>query len=123
MNDQAVKEAEKQHAVAMSQLQRILGTDEAIEIVWTDPELTFEDDIETYTKKRTRKQAGPCRHEKNTHVSQGWKTLNPNLPSSLPWLFLPTISVMIKNMFGDNGEGYTFGAQASLNLFNGFFRL
>lgn len=25
-----------------------------------------------------------------------------------------------KNMFGDNGEGYTFGAQASLNLFNGF---
>lgn len=52
MNDQAVKEAEKQHAVAMSQLQRILGTDEAIEIVWTDPELTFEDDIETYTKKK-----------------------------------------------------------------------
>jgi len=119
MNEQAVKEAEKQHAVAMSQLQRVLGTDEPIEIVWTDPKLTFENDIEKYTATGLEKRQDLAAMKKYSRVT-GLETTKAKAA------FLPSLSLFAdyqrndNKMFGDNGEGYTFGAQMNLNLFNGF---
>lgn len=119
MNEQAVKDAEKQHAVAMSQLQRLLATDEAIEIVWTDPKLTFNENVEEYTKEGLEKRQDLAAMQKYAKVT-GLEN------SKSKAAFLPSISVFADyqrnddELWGDNGEGYTFGAQMELNLFNGF---
>ncbi|PLX67567.1 MAG: TolC family protein [Denitrovibrio sp.] len=119
MNEQSVKEAEKQHAVAMSQLQRVLGTDDSIEIVWTDPELTFEDNLENYTTEGLKSRQDLAAMKKYSRV-----TGLENTKSKVA--FLPSVAVFAdyqrndEKMFGENGEGYTFGAQMNLNIFNGF---
>ncbi|PLX71545.1 MAG: TolC family protein [Denitrovibrio sp.] len=119
INEQAVKDAEKQHAVAMSHLQRILGTDEPIEIIWTDPKLTFEDNLSHYTQIGLSKRQDLAAMKRYANMSN-----LENTKSKVA--FLPSLSVFAdyqrndNKMFGENGEGYTFGAQFELNLFNGF---
>ena len=119
MNEQAVKEAEKQHAVATSQLQRILGTDEAIEIIWTDPKLSFEEDIDKYTSAGLKDRQDLTAMKKYSRVT-GLESTKSKVA------FLPSVAVFAdyqrndNKLFGQNGEGYTMGAQMNLNLFNGF---
>jgi len=119
MNDQAVKDAEKEYAVAMSQLQRLLDTDENIEIVWTDPELEFSENLENYTKTAMSKRQDLLAMKKYAQVT----SLESKKSKSS---FLPSLAVFAdyqrndNEMFGENGEGYTIGAQMELNIFNGF---
>lgn len=118
-NDQAVKEAEKQHAVAMSQLQRILASDEPIEIIWTDPKLTFEDNLENYFDQGMQSR-------QDLIAMKGYSKVSKLENSKSKAAYLPSVSVFADyqrnddDVFGDNGEGYTFGAQMELNIFNGF---
>lgn len=118
MNDQAVKEAEKQLAVAMSQLQRILDTDEPIEIVWTDPGLTFEENLDMYTELGLDKR-------QDLAAMKNYSRVTELETSKSKAAYLPSLALFADyqrnddNIFGENGEGYTFGAQLDLNLFNG----
>ncbi|ADD69147.1 outer membrane efflux protein [Denitrovibrio acetiphilus DSM 12809] len=119
MNEQAVKDAEKQHAVAMSQLQRLLATDDPIEIIWTDPHLSFKEDIDSYIKTGLENRQDLSAMKRYSSVTKLEST-------KAKAAFLPSVSVFADyqrnddEMFGDNGDGYTFGAQMELNLFNGF---
>jgi len=119
MNEQAVKDAEKQHAVAMSQLQRVLATDEDIEIVWTDPKLTFKEDVSAYINTGIKNRQDLAAMQKYARVSKLENTKSKTA-------YLPSVAVFAdyqrndEKAFGDNGEGYTFGAQLELNIFNGF---
>lgn len=119
MNEQAVKDAEKQRAVAMSHLQRLLATDEDIEIIWTDPELTFVENLENYTKAGMEKR-------QDLAAMQRYSQITRLESSKAKTAFLPSVAVFADyqrnddELLGDSGEGYTFGAQMELNLFNGF---
>jgi outer membrane protein TolC len=118
MNEQAVKEAEKQHAVAMSHLQRLIDSDESIEVVWTDPALTFEENLEKYTKE------GLARRQ-DLQAMQKYSRVMKYESSKSKAAYLPSLSVFAdhqindEELFEDSGKGTTFGAQLNLNLFNG----
>lgn len=118
MNEQAVKDAEKQHAVAMSQLQRLLDTEDRIEIIWTDPGLSFEEKLETYTKTGLAKRQDLAAMKKYADIT---KLDNTKAKAA----YLPSVAVFAdyqrndSDIFGDSGEGYTFGAQMEMNIFNG----
>jgi outer membrane protein TolC len=118
MNEQAVKDAEKQHAVAVSQLQRLLATDDPIEIVWTDPQLEFDEDLEKYTRLGLETRHDLLAMKKYADIAR----LENNKAKTA---FLPSVALFAdyqrndSEAFGTNGEGYTVGAQLEMNIFNG----
>lgn len=118
MNDQSVKEAEKNLAVASSQIQRLLDTDSEIAVIWEDPGFGFEENADKYIAL-----AGTERQDLKA-MEQYAKTADYELEKSKS-AFLPQAALFADyqrnddELFGNNGEGYTFGAQISLNLFRG----
>jgi len=117
-NDQAVKEAEKNLAVASSQLQRLLDTDNEIAVVWEDPEFSFEENIEKYIALAATER------QDLKAMEQYAKTADYEVKKSKSAL-MPEVALFADyqrnddELFGNNGEGYTFGAQVNLNLFKG----
>lgn len=119
MNEQAVKEAEKQHAVAMSNLQRLLDTDEPVRVVWTTPELEFSGDISKYTDTGLKKRQDLAAMQKYLD-SAGYETKKAKA-ALLPSVYLFADYQRNDDKFlGDNGNGTTYGIQADMNLFKGF---
>ncbi|WP_277657189.1 TolC family protein [Seleniivibrio woodruffii] len=119
MNEQAVKEAEKQHAVATSNLQRLLDTDEPIKVVWTTPELEFSEDVAKYT-------ALGLSERQDLIAMQNYLKSAEYENKKAKSAFLPSVYLFADyqrnddKFFGDNGNGTTYGVQADLNLFKGF---
>jgi len=119
MNEQAVKEAEKQHAVAMSNLQRLLDTDEPIKVVWTTPELEFSEDISKYTDAGLKNRQDLAAMQKYLDAA-GFETKKAKA-ALLPSVYLFADYQRNDDKFlGDNGDGTTYGIQADMNLFKGF---
>jgi outer membrane protein TolC len=118
MNDQAVKEAEKNFAVASSQLQRLLDTDESISIIWEDPAFTFEEDLDKYINTALRSRQD-LKAMLNREKAAGYE-VSKSKGNYLPQLMLFADYQRNDDEFaGDSGEGYTFGAQMNLNVFRG----
>lgn len=119
MNEQAVKEAERQRAVAESQLQRILDTDESIEIVWNTPDIEFSENIDGYLAQGAKSRQDLAAMEK-------FLTISDYDTEKAKAKFLPSVYLFADyqrnddKFLGDNGNGTTYGVQADLNLFNGF---
>ena len=119
MNEQAVKEAEKQHAVAMSNLQRLLDTDEPIKVVWTTPELEFSEDVSKYTNTGLQKRQDLAAMQK--YLDSAELDTKKAKSALLPSVYLFADYQRNDDKFmGDNGDGTTYGIQADLNLFKGF---
>lgn len=118
MSDQAVKEAEKQKAVAESQLQRLLDTDDHLEIVWNTPDIEFSNDLDGYLAKGTQNRQDLKAMEKYLAVTD----IDTDKAKTK---FLPSVYLFADyqrnddKFLGDNGNGTTYGVQADLNLFNG----
>jgi len=119
MNEQSVKEAEKQHAVAMSQLQRLIDSDEDIQVIWTDPNLSFQGDIKKYMKTglSNRQDLAAMERYAKTAGYETYKSGSNYLPSVA---LFANKQINDEKAFENSGEGTTVGAQINLNLFNGF---
>ncbi len=119
MNEQAMKEAERQHQVAMSQLQRLIDSDETIQVVWSSPDMEFSEDLDKYTKEGLAKRQDLIAME-NYLKASGYENTKAKTA------FLPSVYLFAdyqrsdEDFMGDNGSGTTYGVQADLNLFKGF---
>jgi outer membrane protein TolC len=118
MNDQAVREAEKQLAVAKSQLQRLLDTDEEIAVIWEEPDFNDDMNLEAFIESALSKRQDLLAMQSYEKAS-GYE-VSKSKASYLPSVMLFADYQQNDDEFGgNNGKGYTFGANMSLNLFNG----
>ncbi|MGA1846150.1 TolC family protein [Deferribacter abyssi] len=119
MNEVAVKDAEKQVEVSKSFLQRLLNSDDNIEIVWSDVDLNVNKKLNDYLALAMNNREDLKAYEKYLKV-------NDYEIKKAKSLFLPEVALFANykqndNKFlGDEGNGFTIGAYVKLNLFNGF---
>lgn len=118
MSGQAVKEAEKNKAVAESYLQMLLDTDEDLKAVCNEWNLNVEGTIEDYTAKALELRNDVKVMKLMTDISKLEK-------SKASAGYAPEVMLFAdyqrndEKMFADSGEGTTFGAMMKFNVFNG----
>ncbi len=120
MNEGAISEAEKQVEIIRSMLRRVVGTNVEIHPTWQPPEdYGFKEDLTSYLKLALQKRQDLKSMEKYLTVSEyEIKKAKANL---FPEVFVfASYAQNSEDIFGRDGDGYTFGAQVKLNLFNGF---
>ncbi|MBW2094040.1 MAG: TolC family protein [Deltaproteobacteria bacterium] len=119
MNEGAIREAERQVQITRSLLQRILGTKAEIGGTWSMPDYGFREDLAYYLALGLQKRQDLKTMERYLLVHEY------EMKKAKSRLF-PEVSVFAsyakngEDIFGDDGDGYTVGAQVRLNLFNGF---
>lgn len=119
LNEEVVKEMEKNYNVAKSQLQRILDTDDDINIVWLDSKQMILNQIDQYISEAMFNRQDLKAMKSMAKVS-GFEV------SKSKSSFAPEIFVFAdykrndEDFFGDSGSGTTVGAMLNWNLFNGF---
>ncbi|KAA0258614.1 TolC family protein [Deferribacter autotrophicus] len=119
MNEAAVRDAEKQVEVSKSFLQRLLNSDEDIEIVWSDVDLNVNKKLDEYLVLAMSNREDLKAYEK-------YLKINDYEVKKAKSLFLPEVALFANykqnddKFLGDEGNGFTVGAYVKLNLFNGF---
>ncbi len=119
MNEEAVKEAEKNYQVAMSQLQRLIDTDEEINAIWEEPGDFQLDDLNNYIMTALDKRQDLKAFDSMLKITdyEVDKTKSKFLPSVA---LFANYKMNDTNFLGDAGTGTTYGVQLNWNIFNGF---
>ncbi len=119
LNEEAVKEAEKNYQVAMSQLQRLIDTDETVNVIWEEPEEFQLDDLDSYiaTALNNRQDLQSLNSMLKITKFEVDKTKSKFLPSVA---LFANYKMNDTSFLGDAGTGTTYGVQLNWNIFNGF---
>lgn len=118
-NEEALISARKQVEVAQSHLQRILNSEENIQIVWEDYPKTAPSEISVLT-------AIAYQNRNDLKVLQKYADISELEVKKVKGEFAPEIAafgnykINDDNLFGDNGRGFTLGVMAKINIFDGF---
>jgi outer membrane protein TolC len=119
LNEEAVKEAEKNYYVAMSQLQRLINTDDDINIIWEEPDNITLEDLNSYmqTALTSRQDLLAMQSMLNITKYEMDKTKSKFLPSVA---LFADYKMNDTSFLGDAGTGTTYGVMLNWNIFNGF---
>lgn len=119
MNEEAVKDMEKQYNVAKSQLQRIINSDEDVQIVWNENPHVSLNSLDTYLNTAIQ-------YRQDLKAMQSMLAISELEVKKSKSAFAPEVFLFAdykqndETIFGDAGSGTTVGAQLNWNLFNGF---
>jgi outer membrane protein TolC len=118
-NEEMLKDMEKQYHVAMSQLQRMIDTDEDINLIWETPKDIELGDLNTYI-------AAALENRKDLKSMNSMLNVTNFEINKVKSKFAPEVYAFAdyrqndENIFGNAGSGTTVGIQLNWNLFNGF---
>lgn len=119
MNEAAIKDAEKQVEVSKSYLQRLLNIDEDVDVVWSDLNINVEKNLNEYIDLALS-------NREDLKAYNHYLKINDYEVKKSKSAFLPEVALFANykqnddKIFGDAGTGFTVGAYAKLNIFNGF---
>ncbi|MGA1862470.1 TolC family protein [Deferribacter thermophilus] len=119
MNEAAIKDAEKQVEVSKSYLQRLLNIDEDVDVVWSDLNINVEKNLNEYIDLALS-------NREDLKAYNHYLKINDYEVKKSKSSFLPEVALFANykqnddKIFGDAGTGFTIGAYAKLNIFNGF---
>lgn len=118
-NEEALISARKQIEVAQSYLQRILNSEEDIQVVWEGFQKTLPSAISAlkeiaYKNRNDLKALGKYAEITNLEVKKSKSEFAPEV------LAFGNYKINDDSLLGDNGRGFTLGVTAKINIFDGF---
>lgn len=119
-SEEALISARKQIELAQSYLQRILNSEEEIQIVWEGFEKTFPSEVSTlkeiaYENRNDLRALVKYAEITNIEVKKSKSDFAPELVA------FGNYKMNDSNFLGDNGRGFTLGVMAKINIFDGFY--
>lgn len=118
MNEDALRDAEKQRAVACSQLQRLVDADEIIHVQWADPGYQTGETLDKYIELALANRPDLRAMEKYAEA-KGFE-YRKAAGSMLPEVALfADYQQNGESLMSDDGKGTTVGVMVKVNLFEG----
>jgi outer membrane protein TolC len=118
-NEEALISAKKQVNIAESYLQRLLNTDENIQIVWGDLEDYQVNNLDALLEEALKNRS-------DLQAMEKFANINKYEVSKSKSEFLPEVALFAnykmndENFMGDSGKGLTAGVMVKFNIFDGF---
>ncbi|MCB4205527.1 TolC family protein [Deferribacterales bacterium Es71-Z0220] len=118
-NEEALISAKKQVNIAESYLQRLLNTDENIQIVWGNLEDYQVNNLDALLEEALKNRS-------DLQAMEKFANINKYEVSKSKSEFLPEVALFAnykmndENFMGDSGKGLTAGVMVKFNIFDGF---